>query len=497
MKFKITYLQGLTFFVCLTTLLTILFLSGFLILKLLLLFAGAGSLALSWWQQNKSGLFAEKPGYKAQLVRNLNLVSLLLLLTIINLLAIKFEWIVDVTENQIFSLSPSTEEVLAKTKEEVEVLGFFKKYTPRAGRFDSFMEKVSRLNTKITARLIDPDIDLVTTRKYGISRYDALVMRHGEQWILVDTFSEEEFVNGLWRLLRKKEKSVCWATGQKEVASKDNNQWGGMLFAEGLEKIGYRIEEIFMPLVSQIPDRCFFLALIGPQAPYSEESLGVIKTYLEAEGRLLLLLDPEHDAGLKPLLKEWGFHLPEALIADDYNRFEQGQPTIPITQNFVQHLITEGLDTFVFFPQARPLEIHPTQTTDAEYLYLVSSSDQSWAEYNLDQSPPLYQEASDARGPHPILILASFAKGGRLILGGDSDFLKNSYIQKAANQDLALNIAKWLARDEDYITIARRARPESKFYLSAAQMQKIKFFSLYGLPGLSFVGCLWIWRRRK
>lgn len=466
-------------------------------LKIALLLVGAILLGIVWWRQTKEGVFNQRPGYKIQLRRNLNLASLLLLLIIINLLAINFNVTLDVTEEQVFSLSPSTEEVLAKIKKKVRVLGFLKKYSPQAKKFDRLMEKVSKLNPKISATLIDPDVDLAKAKQYEISHYDSLILKHGKQWILVDSFSEESLVNGLLRLLRKKEKSICWLMGQKEVSPTDDTPQGGKLFAENLEKIGYRIEEISIPLVDQIPEQCFFVAVVGPQTPYSEASLQVIQKYVEGGGRLLLLLDPEPEAGWDSLLAKWGFLLPKALIVDEYNRFERGQPTIPITNNFVKHLITESLDTFVFFPKAGPLRIRPNPPQDADYLYLVSSSSQSWAEYNLRQFPPLYQEALDERGPHPILILTTFAKGGRLIVGGDSDFLKNTYIFKAANRDLAMNIAKWLARDEDYITIARRKRPESSLQLTAQQMQKIKFFSFYGLPALSFIGCLWVWRRRK
>ena len=472
---------------------TIVFVEGHVPLKIFALSLGWFFMVFSLWK--------ERGKHKTNL--SLKVVSFVVLLASLNILAKRFDMTYDLTEAKLFSLYPQTIEMVNKMAEPVEVLGFFKSYTTSGKRFEHFMKRVQAINPqKISWKFVDPDQDLGVTRQYDIHEYDRVILQRGEQWILLDQFNEEEFANGLTRLLRRGEKSICWSTGQMEADLEEQGAEGVSRLKDSLKKLGYQSQTLFLPSLHEVPQSCIFVALIGPKKEFSESSLALIKKFVEGGGRVLLLVDPLTQTKLQALLSQWGIDLPEALIADEYSKFGEGESTVPLTDNYVQHPITHGLGTYTFFPMARPLMIRSDHPQDFQYEPLVLSSRQSWADTNLEQFPPLYEEKKDLRGPHILALLVTLPSqnddkiSGKILVVGDSDFVRNGNLEKAANKDLILNASKWLSRDEDLIAFEPRKRTDTRLNLTATEMQAGKFICFYGLPGIIFLLCFLIWWRR-
>lgn len=467
----------------------IVFCKGWLPLKVSLLAAGAVALGISSWREGKD---ASLPAVRV--------VSCLLLLLLVNILAKRYETVYDLTADRIFTLAPQTTEALSKLTEPVEVIGFFKSTSSLEQRFQRFMERVEGVTPLVTWRIADPDLEIHLTKHYGIQEYGKFVLQQGERWIVIDTHNEEEFVNGLWRLLRKVEKSICWTTGQKEAGFDEAGTEGMSQLGAHLRKLGYQMEPLFLPADTTIPDRCYFVALMGPQSHFEPVALDALDAFVRGGGRALVLLDPGTTTGLESLAARWGLELPAAVIADEHSRFEGAASTVPITKDYLKHPITEALGTYTFFPLVRPLQVADKRLEGFDYQSLVMSTSQSWAETTLAQFPPLFQEREDPRGPHVLALLTTFpAHGeqrGQLLLIGDSDFVRNAHIEKAANRDLILNAAKWLARDEAYMTITPRQRRDTRLNMTPHEVQVIKLASFYGIPSLAFLCCFFIWWRR-
>ena len=86
----------------------------------------------------------------------------------------------------------------------------------------------------------------------------------------------------------------------------------------------------------------------------------------------------------------------------------------------------------------------------------------------------------------------------RLVVMGDSDFIDNVQIVNLSNASFFLNMVNWLTSREKLIAIGPKMPEQTRVRLNAAQMGKIRLFSVAGLPGLGLaLGIAVWWRRRK
>ena len=85
----------------------------------------------------------------------------------------------------------------------------------------------------------------------------------------------------------------------------------------------------------------------------------------------------------------------------------------------------------------------------------------------------------------------------RMIVVGDSDFASNGALGIQGNRDLFLNMANWLAQQENLIAIRPTDPADRRVQLTEDQSSRIWYFVIYILP-LLFVGIgirVW-WVRR-
>ena len=85
----------------------------------------------------------------------------------------------------------------------------------------------------------------------------------------------------------------------------------------------------------------------------------------------------------------------------------------------------------------------------------------------------------------------------RLIVVGDADFGSNNGIGIQGNKDLFLNMANWLAQQENLIAIRAKDPEGRRIELTEDQSSRIFWISLLVIP-LAFIGVgvrVW-WKRR-
>jgi ABC-type uncharacterized transport system involved in gliding motility auxiliary subunit len=180
------------------------------------------------------------------------------------------------------------------------------------------------------------------------------------------------------------------------------------------------------------------------------------------------------------------------------------------------HPITRDFDVITGFPIARsatPIEGGANGHTAQKVL---QTSPQSWAETDLKElftsgKPKINPDKGDTAGP---VVLASAVSAAapdappaaspdlprpeaRMVVVGDSDFLANGGLPIPGNKDLGLNMANWLAQQENLISIRPKDPENRPLTLTADQKSLVVWLTLVIVPLLLIGNGIRVWWRRR
>ncbi|MBA3948934.1 MAG: ABC transporter, partial [Acidobacteria bacterium] len=85
----------------------------------------------------------------------------------------------------------------------------------------------------------------------------------------------------------------------------------------------------------------------------------------------------------------------------------------------------------------------------------------------------------------------------RLVVIGDADFAANWMLGFQGNRDLFLNVANWLSLQENLIAIRPKSPDDRRITMSADQQTRVRWLSLFIIPGLLFAAGVRTWWRRR
>src|SRR5262249_60911947 len=108
-----------------------------------------------------------------------------------------------------------------------------------------------------------------------------------------------------------------------------------------------------------------------------------IRADVEKGGYLLLLIDPDTQADLNPLLKRWGLGVGPGALVDLQDRLAQGDLTSLLVRTFTEHEITQDLTAAVLFPLARHITFDEQAGNAWDFVPLARTAPNSSAENEL------------------------------------------------------------------------------------------------------------------
>ena len=80
---------------------------------------------------------------------------------------------------------------------------------------------------------------------------------------------------------------------------------------------------------------------------------------------------------------------------------------------------------------------------------------------------------------------------------GTSMFVRNNFIGRGGNVDLFLNMLNWLSSDEDLISIRPKDRDSTPLSLTGADMSRLFFGTVVGIPLVVIIFGIRVWWRRR
>ncbi len=431
---------------------------------------------------------------------------------VLNFMGARYHFRQDVTANQNFTLSPLTVQVLKDLKEPVQATFF---YDPRTSVQDTLdrLKEYARQTDKFTYRQVDFYGEPLIANELKAPGPGTIVIERNSRRENVFGSDEQGLTNAILKVSQDKQVTIYFTTGHGEHTIGDSGQNGYSLLKSGLEALNFRVDSLDLKTVtSTLPSDIGALVIAGPRQPFDPAEVKIVKDYLDKDGRTLVMVDPQNEAGLDDLLKEWNVKVQNDLVFDPKSGLA-GQPQVSVVSNYPNHTITSDLIGIAsIFPGSRSLSTDAGAQSSRAPAALLSTSDASWGETDFDsiknQTAKL-DDGKDVKGPLTLAYAVENPgdKTARLVVVGNSSFVANGILNarlsaggqpiQSGNGQLFVNMLNWLAGQENLIQIPPKSPSSHPLFLTATQNAFLAVSTVLMLPGAILIIGLLVWMRRR
>ena len=312
-----------------------------------------------------------------------------------------------------------------------------------------------------------------------------LVERAGENLGRFETTfrGEDAITSALIRIREGRVAKVAFTTGHGEskLDDLDPNSSGLGVWRARLAANGWEVVETNL-LREAVPEDAELLVIAGPKEAFKPQEVTRLKAYADQGKPVLALLGNTEPTGLDDFLRSFNLEIGPGLVIDPQINFNRNvQLVFCMLGEGVNHPIIDALGSSraVLVPNGAPIEIlglkaNPNREAPAQPINrdlvpfpILKSGPRSWAETNLDDPRPRFEQGVDWPGPvvvgaavterpaEPAPGAGAEALKPRLVLISSRSFAEN-LVQgiEPANLDLVMSAASWLRGRPDAIGIA-------------------------------------------
>ncbi len=441
-----------------------------------------------------------------------------------NLLASRYFIRWDLTRDRSQSLTAVSRALLKEVNKPLTMTAFYPEGASERQKAKELLQIYAYQNPNVSFSFVDPDRHPLKAREAGYRYAGNILIEYDGRRQMADRPEEEAISETIRRLLKTEQKVIYFLTGHGERSLEDSRREGLLTARRSLENEGYQVRALNLLNQAQVPKDAAVVAIAGPQQPLFPQEIQALKQYLEQGGRLLVMLEPFRDGGLKEFLARYGVGLNDGIILDQ-NQVSAAlgaSAVMPIAVKYGQHRITQDLTNVVtIYPLARPLLLK-RDIPEVHVIELAATSPTSWEKTDKDfgKSGKLeYDPKQDRKGPFTLAALADITLGQaenpgktktsdtrkepekekktHLAVFGDVDFASNGYFNLSMNGDLFLNTVNFLAAEEQQIVIRRADQKAQPLMLAGWQYWVLFLTAMVLLPFLLVVAGATAYVRRR
>lgn len=315
---------------------------------------------------------------------------------------------------------------------------------------------------------------------------------------------ESAFASAVAKVMDRRRRVVCLLT--------DHGSPAFSLLADALKRDNFDCRPPdFAPGVLT-PADCSALIVAGRRSALPEEHVEIIRTYLRAGGRVLLLVDSRAGAdaplpGLDRLLSEYGVRLRLDVMGMYRRGKKAARPVVPVTgDGFAAHPATRDLVNYtVALTRCGAVEVtSPEPQRGLIARVVMTGISPSWGEKTVQEDMALSEfDRDDMPGPLPVAAvvqpLDQNAPGPRLfVVAAAEAFADEQLTARPENLYLLLNAVNWMTGRKRMLGIPSKDMQLSRVALSAAHMRGAGWAFLVLIPlSIALMGAaVWVMRRR-
>jgi ABC-type uncharacterized transport system involved in gliding motility auxiliary subunit len=440
-------------------------------------------------------------------------LAVLAILALINFLAVRYASRVDLTENQLFTLAPQSQQVVRDLATPARVVIFDPLPNPQDRQL---LESYRRAGPQFTFDYVNPYNDPQLAQEFGATQTGMVFVESGEERRFLqnvgpsERLSERSLTNALDQLASDRTLTVYFTQGHQEF-SIDGSETGFLQAATALQEKSAAVQPLDLSQTGAVPEDASVVVVAGPAAEFFEAEVEALQTYLDGGGSLMLLIDPRTSPGLDPLLDSWGVTLDDRIVLDTSGT---GQlvglgPAAPLVTDYGDHPITRDFSGGrSFFPLVRPVNVEEVPGVTA--VPLLQSNPQSRAEALSADGELEFDQNAAPSGPYTLGVALSRPVEGaapaadepppesRLVVIGNATFATDGLFEQQLNGDVFLNAVSWLGQQTDAtLSIRPREVTDRRIAMTVQQQIGLGVFALLVLPAIGFILALLMWLRRR
>jgi ABC-type uncharacterized transport system involved in gliding motility auxiliary subunit len=417
--------------------------------------------------------------------------------------------------NDYYELCEKTGSLVRHLESDVDVLAFFQRshplYVDVRNLLKEYEYEAARMSPRrLHIEMVDPDRDLARTRalkqSLGLEDANVVVFQCGKRRRVVEArdlarhtivlagdhaekkltgfLGEQAFSSAIQSVIQAHRPTVYFLTGHGERDIGDFSQHGGYsALVRTLERDNILVKPLELERNRGVPADASALVIAGPDRQLAQPELDLLSDYLDDKGRVLLLLDPAVTTGLDSLLGKWGVRVARDIVV---GLTLSGRELV--VRDYGDHPVTRNLRrvTTMFY---MPRSVEPEQAPDAapasddrpRVTVLASNTAEGWAEYDLGQSPPRFDDGVDRRGP--VSVAVAVERGSvsgieveirptRMVVIGDSYFVSNGALKTGVggNIDFFMSALNWLLEREALLAIGPKEPGELRLEMNRRQV---------------------------
>lgn len=412
-------------------------------------------------------------------------------------------------------------EIVRNSDQSLTVAFFFPEANPVKDEVERYFRNLADATGNVTVEAYDRLAEPQVAAEYDVRIDGTILLFQGDrtQRLLVPTELRaarsrlrllDGEVQGALLKLQRGQRVAYMTTGHGELndpfreRDAESREGGGPPLEALREIIGlmsYEIRELGLRtgLGSAIPDDAVFLLAIGPQRPFLEEEIEVVREFLDRGGSLLLALDPGSEFTLDGLRGHLGLEFRSVTLADEQSHMRQtgrlSDRRLIVTDRILSHASVtsagrRGVGSAILLAGSGYLT--ETQDEDTEGLqrwFVIQSRPSTFADLNGNMR---FDEGSETRGPYDVVAAIEGpdrgdSAGMRALVYADADmFTDRVLISLGMNAAVVADGIRWLGREE---TFAGEIVSEADVPIVHTRAEDVAWFYaiIFGAPALVLI----------
>ena len=450
---------------------------------------------------------------------------------------------VDVTSNQLYTLSDQTKSIVKVLDQEVTFY-VINSESDVNGAYEKIFNEYKKLSSNIKIEYRDPDLYPNFTEAYvddpeSVSA-DSVIVVCGDKnrYISSDDFISYSYSNGysysadslqMEQLLTE---AINYVTSEETpvvyTLSGHSDQDLSSDVISSFEGDNYAVESLSLLSAGAVPEDCEILIINGAQTDITEDEKAQIETYMSNGGKMYVFLDAsvEDLPQLYSLLEEYNVGVEPGVVVETDSSMYTQYPIYLLPEIEYSDVTEAQYDSniYILAPSAKGLtdlsseedagedaeteentdsteETEDTSEEETTYTVtsLLSTSDGAYSKVDTNSST-IEKEDGDIDGPFSISLAVSDDTGGRLIVTGCSNMLESSidYAVGGANTDFVLNGINYLSQQESKISIRAKDLSTDTAIVPAFSQKVTLIGCVFVLPAILLVaGIAMVVHRRR